>query len=236
MDFFNIEPGYIFNKKHILGRDFYSRDTAAVARELLGKILISGSKDDFCGAIIVETEAYYGQNDPASHAYNGITPRSRIMFGNPGTAYVYFCYGNHHLLNLVTEAAGIPGAVLLRAARPIFGIEIMKNRRETSDIYKLARGPGNLTKAFGVNKAFNGKDITDLKTGLFVSDNSFLNQDIINNPAHNKEFKKEIPIIPEAASVTKEIISSRRIGIRQGTEALLRFYLKGSRFVSGKHL
>lgn len=207
-----------------------------MAKELLGKILISGNEEAFCGGIIVETEAYYGRSDPASHAYNGITPRSKIMFGNPGTAYVYFCYGNHHLLNLVTEAIDVPGAVLIRAARPVFGIEIMEARRKTTNIYKLAKGPGNLTKAFGVDGTFNGKDITDIQNSLFVLKAGFLNLCVNKDYTFNGKFKKVVFKISDEEKLLKEIVASSRIGIKQGKEELLRFYFKGSKFVSGKHV
>lgn len=105
---------------------------------------------------MVETEAYFGPDDPASHAFRGPTPRSKIMWERPGTAYVYFCYGMHYLFNVVTEAHGEPGAVLIRAVEPLEGIEIMKKRRGTDDIYRLCSGPARLTQAFAINLDYNG--------------------------------------------------------------------------------
>ncbi|GAH90627.1 unnamed protein product [marine sediment metagenome] len=113
--------------KNILPGEFYKRDTLEVARDLLGKALVKFKGPEMVGGIILETEAYYGQDDPASHAYGGKTPRSEIMFGKPGIAYVYMCYGMYYLLNVVTENEGKPGAVLIRALKPLWGIDIMKS-------------------------------------------------------------------------------------------------------------
>jgi len=126
-----------------LGREFYERNTQKVAKDLLGKILVHGKKK----GKIVETEAYFGLKDPGSHACNGPTPRSKIMFGPPGFAYVYFTYGNHWMLNAVTERDGRPGAVLIRAVEPLTNVS-------------NTNGPGRLTKAFGIDKSHNGADIT----------------------------------------------------------------------------
>ncbi len=112
-------------KKTILDRSFYIRDTSIVAKDLLGKVLVKESGGITISGIIVETEAYYGPDDPASHAFGGPTPRSRIMFGQAGMAYVYLCYGVHWLLNIVTEVKGTPGAVLIRGLAPQEGIGIM---------------------------------------------------------------------------------------------------------------
>jgi len=111
-----------------LPREFYHRDTSKVARELLGKALVKFKGPEMVGGIITETEAYYGRDDPASHAFGGKTPRSKIMFGMPGTAYVYLCYGMYYLLNVVTEPKEIPGAVLIRVLKPLWGIGTMKER------------------------------------------------------------------------------------------------------------
>jgi 3-methyladenine DNA glycosylase Mpg len=162
------------------------------------------------------------------------------MFGRAGMAYVYFCYGNHHLLNLVTECQVVPGAVLIRAVQPIFGINIMEERRKIKDLPRLARGPGNLTKALGVDLSFNGKDITDIKNSLFVTDMVFLNPDINLKPHAYKNLKKKTLTnisekIYEKYGTPKEITSSSRIGVKHGAELQLRYYLKGSVFVSGKH-
>lgn len=214
----------VFNDKKklenlILKRSFYERDTSIVARELLGKILVTQSdnkrsKNNFCAGMIVEDEAYYGLNDPASHACNGVTPRSRIMFETPGVAYVYFCYGNHYLLNTITEKFGIPGGVLIRAVQPLYGINLMNERRATDLPENLTNGPGKLTKAFGIGKNFNGRDLTDINSGIFIVDSKGL----ISGSKINKD----------------NIVSSSRIGIKNGTDRLLRFYIKDSKFISRK--
>ena len=162
-------------RNKILKYGFYNRNTAIVARELIGKILVKkdpGDLDDstdqdkpyscILSGTIIETEAYFGCDDPASHAYNGITPRSRIMFGKPGVAYIYFCYGMYHMLNIVTEKAGTAGAVLIRAIIPLEGLEIMMKRRKKSGTRDLVNGPGKITCAYDINMKDNGRDLTDL--------------------------------------------------------------------------
>ncbi|MEK6578009.1 MAG: DNA-3-methyladenine glycosylase, partial [Bdellovibrionota bacterium] len=108
----------------ILSQSFYGRDTLVVARELLGKIIVVRNRTGISGGRIIETEAYR-EDDPASHSYRGETPRSSVMFGEPGLAYVYFIYGMYEMLNFVTEKKGTSGAVLIRALEPMFGIEQM---------------------------------------------------------------------------------------------------------------
>ena len=128
----------------ILPRSFYERGTVTVARALLGKVLVHGGK----AGRIVEVEAYLGKDDLAAHASKGITPRTRVIFGPPGHAYVYFIYGMHECLNFVTEPDGIPGAVLIRSLEPLVGID------------GRADGPGRLTRAMGITRAHNGRDLT----------------------------------------------------------------------------
>ena len=137
-----------------LKRDFFARNTKKVAKELLGKILVHGNKR----GKIVETEAYFGTGDPGSHAFRGPTPRSKIMFGPPGYAYVYFTYGTHWMLNFICEIDGKPGAVLIRALEPIEPKDARTN------------GPALLTKAFGINKNHNGMDLTSGKLYIENSD------------------------------------------------------------------
>ena len=150
-----------------LNRSFYSRNTEEVAKALLGKILVHKTKGGVCKGKIVETEAYFGCSDPASHAFRKKTKRNYLMFEIPGFSYVYFCYGNHWLFNIVAKKKG-SGAVLIRALEPLEGIELMKKRRGIKDVKNLCNGPGKLTKAFGINKKQNGLDLT--KENLFLED------------------------------------------------------------------
>lgn len=145
-----------------LDRSFYEQDTITVAQALLGCLLVSdiGGKDERTAGIIVETEAYRGENDPGSHAYKGKTKRNQLIYGKAGRAYVYLIYGKHFLFNVVTETPGTPGAVLIRAIEPVLGIETMKQRRATDNIFNLTTGPGKLTQALGITFAHNGVDIT----------------------------------------------------------------------------
>ncbi len=140
-----------------LGDTFFARPTALVARELVGALLVSDVDGVLTGGVIVETEAYLGADDPGSHAATkGVTARNRVMYGPPGRAYVYFTYGNHHMINLVTEADGIAGAVLVRAIEPTLGIDVMLRRRHDRGGRDLTNGPGKLAEALGVDLRHNG--------------------------------------------------------------------------------
>jgi len=141
-----------------LSRRFFARQTLQVARDLLGHLLVHDTPQGQVVGRIVEVEAYRGPTDPASHAFRR-TPRSQIMWGRPGTAYVYFTYGNHYCMNVVTEPEGRAGAILLRAVEPVGGTEIMRQNRGVHDDRLLASGPGRLTQAFGVDRAHNGADL-----------------------------------------------------------------------------
>jgi len=188
-----------------LPREFYSRFTPVVARDLLGRNLVRRLGGLSLEGRIVEAEAYRGSDDPASHAYRGKTSRNLVMFGKPGVAYVYFTYGMHYCLNVVTEEEGVPGAVLIRALEPLTGIEEMKKRRRTSDLGALTNGPARLTQAFAITRSLNGADMT-LAGELFVS----------TAPPN--------PI--------DQIVSGTRIGVRQGGEKPWRFYIRGNPYVS----
>jgi DNA-3-methyladenine glycosylase len=145
------------SRSAILPRAFYNRPTVEVARDLVGKILVHGD----AAGVIVETEAYPGRDDLASHSAAGITPRTRVIFGPPGHAYVYFVYGMYDCLNLVAEPEGSPGCVLLRAVEPLCGLDTMFRRRSTARSPRdLASGPGKLTLAMGITRAHNGRDVT----------------------------------------------------------------------------
>ena len=185
----------------ILQRPFYSRPTAQVARDLLGQILVHGP----AAGIIVETEAYLGGDDLAAHSARGLTRRTRVIFGPPGHAYVYFIYGMYECLNLVAEAEGKPGCVLIRALEPVAGIEAMHSRRPAArQLEDLASGPGKLTLAMAITRAHNGADVT---RGSLV----------VRGPREKRSF--EIDVTP-------------RIGIRQCADWPLRFLIRDNRFVS----
>lgn len=192
-----------------LPRSFYERDTVTVARELLGKILVHRQvHGEVCSGRIVEVEAYVrdylGERDRAAHADRGLTPRTRVIFGPGGHAYVYFIYGMHECLNIVAEPEGVPGCVLIRALEPLEGIDIMRGRRPAvRPAHLLCSGPGNLTRAMGITRGHYGADLT--VGGLTVHDG---------------------PRITEVPAVTA------RVGIRHGANWPLRFYLAGNPAVS----
>jgi len=185
----------------ILPRSFYARPTLEVARGLLGKVLVHGP----AAGVIVETEAYLGGDDLASHSARGVTDRTRVIFGPPGHAYVYFVYGMYWCLNLVCEPAGQPGCVLLRALEPVAGIDIMRRRRPAARRPEdLASGPGKLTLAMAITQAHNGADVT----------------------------RGSLVVREPAARPQVDIQATPRIGIRQCAELPLRFLIHGSPFAS----
>jgi DNA-3-methyladenine glycosylase len=198
---------------HKLTIEFYNRDNVVqIAKDLLGKILVTNFENVKTSGRIVEAEAYAGINDKASHAFGGRrTLRNEHMYAQAATAYIYVCYGIHQMFNVVTNNPGIPDAILIRAVEPIEGVEKMLGRtgKVTAD-YTLTKGPGNVGKAFGFNKIFSGYDLTgDL---IFITDDGCLYPD-------------------------EHIASSSRIGVAYaGADALLpyRFYLKGNKYVSGR--
>ena len=148
----------------ILPRNFYNRPTLKVARQLIGARLVRVSNGKKLVGLITETEAYISQDDLACHAKSGLTERTRVMFGPPGHAYVYFTYGHHWMLNVVTEQDGFPAAVLIRAIQPLEGATTMARRRSGGDTF----GPGKLTQALGITKRENGADLTRRTSGLWI--------------------------------------------------------------------
>tara|TARA_Y100001980_G_C14556900_1_gene352839 strand:+ start:23057 stop:23674 length:618 start_codon:yes stop_codon:yes gene_type:complete len=148
-------------------KSFYEReDVVKIARELLGKYLFTSIDGILTGGKIVETEAYNGRTDKASHAYKKRTNRTEVMYQNGGIAYVYLCYGIHHLFNIVTNRSGLADAVLVRAVEPIFGIDRMVERYGGVRT-KVSNGPGKLSKALGINTGLNGTDLSGDK--IFIA-------------------------------------------------------------------
>lgn len=188
-----------------LPRDFYQRPTLDVARELLGKIIVRQTNGETLIGKIVETEAYIGQDDPACHAAKGRTPRTELMFGEPGYAYIYFIYGMYYCLNAVTEQPEFPAAVLIRAVEPLEGLQTMRSNRNRRTMADLTNGPGKLCQAMMIGKHQNGIDLCQ---------------------------SGELYIAAAPAVPTADILATRRIGIRVGTEKAWRFCLSGNRFVS----
>lgn len=156
-------------------REFYVRPSVVqIAKDLLGKYLLTRLEDTATGGMIVETEAYAGPEDRASHAYNSRrTSRTEIMFHEGGVAYVYLCYGIHHLFNIVTNVEGIPHAVLIRALEPTDGVELMLHRRNMKEVSpKLSGGPGTLTQALGIKTTQTQTDLTGEQ--IWLEDRGFL--------------------------------------------------------------
>ena len=159
----NVRRPAVRNVQGVLPRSFYERPTLTVAKELLGKVLVHRTPAGDAAGMIVETEAYIGEDDPACHAAPGPTRRNAPLYGPPGVAYVYLNYGIHYLVNAVTESEGHPAAVLIRALAPVNGIRLMEQRRAPNgrqiDANDLCRGPGNLTRALGITLTNNLVDL-----------------------------------------------------------------------------
>lgn len=188
----------------VLQRSFYTRDPALVAKDLLGNIVVRKIGSDTLAGRIVETEAYYGREDPASRAYKGRKNYNDVMFGEPGRAFIYMVH-SWWLLNIVAHRKGGIGAVLIRALEPLEGIELMKRNRGRNDILNLTSGPGKLTRTLDVTKELNGVDITGVSSLLTVTEGK------------NEDF---------------EIGSSHRIGVTEDLPQELRFFIKENRFLS----
>jgi DNA-3-methyladenine glycosylase len=201
-----------FNK---LPQQFYQRkDVVRISRELLGKLLVTNFDNILTAGRIVETEAYNGAVDKASHAYgNRRTNRTEVMFGEGGVAYVYLCYGIHHLFNVVTNVGETPHAVLIRAVEPIIGIEDMLIRTGKKKLDNtLTRGPGNVSKALGIYTRHTGINLQSNE--IFIADDGF----------------KVKP---------SQLVATKRIGVDYaGEDALLlyRFFIKDNPYVSGKKM
>ena len=203
-----------------LPRKFFLRPPSVVGRDLLGKILVCRSFEgkpgesrnratgvgETVGGIIVETEAYLAADDPASHSHRGKTARNASMFAEAGTAYIYLIYGMHHCFNVVTSAPGVGEAVLIRAVEPLFGIELMRKRRNKQKLTELCRGPGRLAEAFGFSRALDGASL--LSGPIFL-----------HEPARGERRSFRVG-------------TSARIGISVAVDLELRYFIEGSPFVS----
>lgn len=194
-----------------LPAQFYKRtDVILIAKELIGKIIVTNFNGFITSARIVETEAYIGLTDRASHSHGGKrTARNEHMYAHAGTTYVYICYGMHHLFNVVTNKKDVPDAVLVRAVEPLKGIDIMLQRTGKLKLdNSLTKGPGNAAKALGISKLNSGINL--LKNDIYIADDGFkIQHDLIG--------------------------VSRRIGVEGAGDAALlpyRFYLKGNKYVS----
>jgi DNA-3-methyladenine glycosylase len=198
----------------VVPRAFYARPTLEVLESLIGKVLVHAPRGRRTAGVIVEAEAYIGEDDPACHAAPGPTTRNAPLYGEPGRAYVYLNYGMHHLVNAVTEREGFPAAVLIRALDPIEGVDLMRRRRQskragagliaTAD---LCRGPGNLTVALGIDLAQNRADL--IQGALVIEDHGMAPGPMVWSP---------------------------RIGIRVGADRLWRCAAAGSVCVSGRRV
>ena len=187
-----------------LPRRFFVRDPVVLARDLLGRVLFYKAPEGLLAGRIVETEAYTGAADPASHAFRGRTARNAVMFGPAGHAYVYFTYGMHHCLNVTAGAQGTAGAVLLRALEPLAGVEIMRARGDHGPESRLLSGPGKVGRAFGLSLVDNGRDFTRGPLGLATG----------------------------APVPDREVAISRRIGISRAVDLPYRFAVLSSPSVS----
>ena|SRR5579872_3626882 len=203
-------------KSKRVSRAFFNRDPREVAPELLGKVLTRNLPNSALRARIVEVEVYLGLDDPAAHAYAGLTPRNAVLFGPPGHAYIYFIYGVHYCLNFSCMPRGEAGSLLIRALEPLDGLEYMAKARgldrkkNTTEAGRkqLTSGPGRLCQAFGITRERdNGKDVTASSSDLQVVDDGFV------------------------AGAVKTTV---RIGITKAAEMPLRYFLAGNPFVSGK--
>jgi DNA-3-methyladenine glycosylase len=187
----------------LLSREFYERSPEIVAERLLGKRLGRKLGETLLEGIIVETEAYFGLNDPASRAYHGRKNYNSAMWERPGIAFIYNVH-NNWMFNVVAHRSNQIGAVLIRALEPTKGLSVMKRNRPVRNTFDLTNGPGKLTKSLGIDKKLNGISIVSRKSEIFITDT-------------NAKF---------------ETSSSHRIGVRKDLEKKLRFFIKGNKYVS----
>ncbi len=183
----------------IIAREFYQREPSLVAQDLLGKYLVRKIDQSLLIGKIIETEAYLGKNDPAAHGFKGKTRRNTILFGEAGIAYVYSIH-RYHCFNIVTETIGIASGVLVRAIKPIAGMEIMTQFRGVEVGKGFTNGPGKVCQAFDITRKLNGVDVTSPNSSLFITEGESVSFDLI------------------------EI--SERIGISKAKDLLLRYFIK----------
>jgi DNA-3-methyladenine glycosylase len=198
------EIGATVVRQRVLDRSELPVDTAQLARFLIGKLVVRVLAEGVAGGRIVETEAYT-IGDPAGHAYRGVTPRNRALFLERGHAYVYLAYGTSFLLNVSSETSGVGAGVLIRAIEPTDGISIMQRNRSTERVRDLARGPGRLCAALGIDRRLDGIDLCQAGPLWLGSD----------------------------GHASDEIGQGKRIGITRAADSTLRFYAQGNGFVSG---
>lgn len=200
-----IGPAELLGATRLPPRWFYARPTEEVARNLLGTILVHRTPEGLLAGMIAEVEAYLGKNDPAAHSSAGRTTRTRVIFGNPGHAYVYRIYGLHHCLNVVAEPDGTPGCVLIRALEPLCGIDVMRSRRTAARrVNQIASGPAKLTEAMGIGMESYGLDL--------------LGETLSIRMRHDERPFK--------------VATTKRIGIRKAQELDLRFFIVDNEHVS----
>lgn len=195
---------YCVSERPPLDRAFYDRDPREVARDLLGCILVRRLGPRILAGRITEVEAYLAEEDPANHAFRGMTRRNRSMFGPPGHAYVYTIH-THHCLNIVTEPQGVASAVLIRSLEPIEGIPLMKKHRRTDDLRLLTTGPGRLCQALAIDRSLDGIDVTVPET---------------------------LWVVPGELKDGEEIVVAERVGVTAAEDLPLRYLLRGTPFVS----
>lgn len=200
-----IAPSELLAATRLPARSFYARPTVEVARSLLGSILLHRTVEGLLAGVIVEVEAYLGQDDPAAHSSAGRTARTRVIFGDPGHAYVYKIYGLHHCLNVVAEPGGTPGCVLVRALEPVCGLDAMRSRRVVARrADQIASGPAKLTQAMGIGIESYGADL-------------------LGEPLSIRLPHKEPAV---------KVRTTKRIGIRKAQELDLRFFIADNEHVS----
>lgn len=198
-------PGFDLEHASPVQHDFFARAPERVAPDLLGKVLVSTAGGVVTGGRIVEAEAYLGPDDAGSHAATrAVTPRNAVMYAPPGTVYVYFTYGNHHMINLISGPEGVPGGVLIRALEPLLGVDAMTARRHGRPLLELANGPGKLASALGIDLSDNGSTLGVGRLQVYYGEHPF----------------------------SGSIGTSGRVGLSAGHEAQLRFFIEGDPYVS----